>query len=124
MNILNWFKKKPEFDIKAFERKWPVGSWYKSGGNQIVRLSNVYVKDGVPMITVEYPVAGIANKDYFRIEKDDDLSPSYLNGRIRVEDKEAERLEKSYWKTIEKDLKNKTESAKKTYKNFLDIGGK
>ena len=124
MNILNWFKDKtPPFDIKAFEEKWPVGSWYKSGGNQIVRLSNVYVKNGNPLITVEYPKTNLIN-DSFTIEKEDDLSPAYLNGRTRVIGKDAEKLEKSYWKTIEKDLQNKTERAKRDYQNFLDFGKK
>jgi len=48
-------KQKPEFDIAKFESRWPVGSWYTSGSRQVIRLSNVYMRDGNPLITVEYP---------------------------------------------------------------------
>ena len=124
MNILNWFKEKsPAFDIKSFEQKWPVGSWYISGGNQIVRLSNVYVKNKIPLITVEYPKHDPII-DGYTIEKEDDLSPAYLNGRTKVVGKDADKLEKSYWKAIEKDLENKSKRAKRDYQNFLDFGSK
>lgn len=121
MNILNIFKNKYTFDIKSFEEKCPIGSWYKSGNSQIVRLSNVYIKDNVPKISIEYPVtSGLG----FKIVGEDDLSPSYLNGRIRMLGTEANKLENSYWKTIEKDLANRTKTSKNNYQKFLDFGKK
>jgi len=56
--------------------------------------------------------------------KDDDLSPSYLNGWSKVPDAEQTRLEKSYWKTIETQLERETSANKKSYDDFLKLGGK
>lgn len=124
MNIFNIFKKKnTTFDITAFTEKWPVGSWYKSGNNQVIRLSNVYVKAEAPLISVEYPILDPV-KNTFRMSGEDDLSPAYLNGRTKVTGPEADKLEKSYWKTIEKDLEKRTKVAKDNYQKFLDFGKK
>ncbi len=119
MNILKWFE--PKFDIKAFEEKWPVGSWYVTGASQVTRLSNIYIKDGKLKITIEYPVMD-SNTKTFKIFKDDDLSPSFMKGRTKVNDEEAEKLEKSYWKTIEKELKDKTIASKESYNLFIEAG--
>lgn len=127
---MKWLKKlfsketpKPAFDIKKFEERWPVGSWYTSGSKQIVRLSNVYIKDGNPLITIEYPKLSPV-KNIFSILKEDDLSPSYLNGWSKVPDKEQQKLENSYWKTIENQLQYETEANKRTYGNFVKVGNK
>lgn len=124
MNILNWFKKKEiNVDIKSFEEKCPVGSWYKSGSNQIIRLSNIYIKNNNLFITIEYPFFN-QTKNRFIIEKEDDKSPAFLNGRFKVSAKESEKLETSYWKVIEQDLYNKTQVSKKHYEKFLAVGEK
>jgi len=128
--IKKLFRKKVPVNIEDFEAKWPVGTWFKSG-NGLVRLSNVYEKDGELLITIEKPVpsggaftASERLTTSFIIEKEDDLSPSYLNGWIRVADKESEKLERSYWKTIEKDLQSRTKSMENFYRDFVKIGSK
>lgn len=118
-------KSKKNFDtVKWIEEKYPIGSWYKSGDG-IIRVSNIYTRSKKTLITVEKPVKTNNHAEpYFSIEKEDDLNPSFLNGWNRVEDKENKKLEKSYWKTIEKELEARTVKTKKFYDDFIRVGGK
>lgn len=105
------FKKKSTFDIKAFEAKYPVGSWYKSHGD-VARLSNIYVVFDRPSISVESPEIDYVTMNC-RIEKQDGLPPAYIMGWVRVKDGEAEKLERSYWKALEKELEANTNKKEK-----------
>jgi len=117
------FKKKEKtvFDIKKYEETYPVDTWYTSGSHQVLRLSNVYMRGDVPFITVEKPELEPL-KNEFQIVKLDDLAPSYLRGWNKVDDKEQKKLEKSYWKAIENQLKKQTVSNKAAYNNFVKLG--
>lgn len=120
--LKNIFKTKTTFDVKAFEEKWPVGSWYKSHGD-VARLSNVYIAFNIPMISVETPCVDPVTGNY-RIEKQDGLPPAYIMGWLRVKDADAEKLEVSYWKALEKELEAKTNKKRRLYDDFVKFGTK
>jgi len=128
MNILGWCnkeKKNINDNRKILEKNYPVGTWYRSVYG-ITRLSNIYIKNNNLYITIEKPMKvnnSVSGVKFF-IDKEDDLNPSYLNGWIRVDEKEAEKLECSYWKTIEKDLEKRTEEMNKFYNDFIKEGEK
>ncbi len=116
------FKKKAPFDVKAFEEKYPVGSWYKSHG-EVARLSNVYMGFNIPFISIEVPCMDPVTGN-FRIEKQDSLPPAYIMGWTRVKDDEAEKLERSYWKALEKELESRTNKKRKLHDDFIKFGTK
>lgn len=117
------FKKNEKivFDIKKYEETYPVDTWYTSGSHQVLRLSNVYMRGDFPYISVERPELE-PFKNQFQIIKLDDLSPNYLRGWNKVDSNEQKKLEKSYWKTIENQLKKQTISNKVAYNNFIKLG--
>jgi len=112
-----------KFNILEFEKENEVGDWYKSGSGMAIRLSNIYTNKGKTYITIEFPKKH-HTENRFYIQKDDGYPPNYLKGWIKINKQESEKLEKSYWKTIEKELEMKTRENKKEYNDFLKVANK
>ena len=122
-NIKKLFKPDTIVTIEQVEKYCPVDSWWKSGSSMLARVGNIYYKDGQTFISVEIPRKNHLTNDFF-IQKEDDLDPLYFNGWVRIEGKEAEKLEKSYWKTHEKELSKMSQNNKNEYNAFVKVGNR
>jgi len=122
-NIKKFFKPEAVITVEQVEELWPVDSWWKSGSLMLARVGNIYYKDGKTWITVEIPTRNPKTNEFF-MQKEDDLEPFYLNGWERIKGKEAAKLEKSYWKTHEKELSRMSKRNKNEYNAFVKLGSK
>jgi hypothetical protein len=122
-NILRLFNPEEAVTIEQIEQVCPVDSWWKSGSSMLARVGNIYYKDGKTYISIEIPIRNPKTNEFF-MQKEDDLEPLYLNGWERIEGKEADKLEKSYWKTHEKELAKMSKDNKNEYNAFVKLGSK
>jgi len=120
-NIKKLFKHEAPVSIEQVERYCPVDSWWKSGSSMLARVGNIYYKNGETFISVEIPTRNPKTYE-FSMRKEDDLEPFYFKGWIRIEGKEAENLERSYWKTHEKELSRMSKVNKDEYNDFVKVG--
>ena len=108
--------------IEDVEKFCPVDSWWKSGSSKVVRVGNIYYRDGQANISIEKPKRNFPDTTIFTMVKDDHLDPTYLNGWVRIDYKEAAKLEKAYWKTHEKELSRMSKRNKNEYNDFIKSG--
>ncbi len=113
-------RKDTKIKLEDVQKSFKIDCWYKYGNGTFVRITNIFEnKDGV-YLTTEVPVVIHDNK--WKINKFDFCEPKNYYGLIELNKKENEKLEKSYWKSIEEELKSLSDTSKKEYNSFINFG--